>query len=226
METITLAAQVRKVSKKGPARRLRAEGFTPAVVYGAQREPVMLTVNSSDLKRILEKVRKETVFINLAIDDEGKKTKSLSILKDIQINTVKKILDHADFYEISMNKPLTIDVPVSIIGKAPGVEKGGELIMMKRELKVSGLPSDLPETVEVDVSHLEIHDSVRIGDIALKDGVSLADSEDIVIAHVGMTRAAMAAAGAAEAIEKAETEEAEGVEEAEASGSEDASGGE
>lgn len=220
METITLDAQVRKESKKGPARRLRAQGFTPAVVYGAQRKPVMLLVGSSDLKRILEKVRRETVFIKLNIDDDGKKTESLSILKDIQINAMKKMVDHADFYEISMNKPLTIEVPVSLTGKAQGVEKGGELIMMKRELKVSGLPADLPETVEVDVSNLDIQESLRIGDVKLKDGVNFVDSDDVVIAHVGITRAAMAAAGAAAAAEKAETVETESPEPEEIAGEE------
>ena len=218
METITLDAQVRKESKKGPARRLRAQGFTPAVVYGAQREPVMLSVGSSDLKRILTKVRKETVFIKLTIDDAGEKTERLSILKDIQLNALKKMVDHADFYEISMNKPLTIEVPVSFIGKALGVEKGGELIMMKRELKVSGLPAELPESVEVDVSHLDLQDSVRVGDIKLKDGIIPADSDDVVIAHVAITRAAMAEAGAAAAMAKDET-----AEEGDA-GSEDADG--
>ena len=218
METIMIDAQVRKESKKGPARRLRAQGFVPAVVYGAQREPVMLSVGLSDLKRIFEKVQKETVFIKLNIDDGGKKTESLSILKDIQANALKKTVDHADFYEISMNKPLTIEVPVLLTGKAPGVEKGGELITMKRELKVSGLPADLPETVEIDVSHLDLQESVRIGDIKLKDGISFVDGDDVVIAHVGITRAAMAAAGAAALTAKAETEEVE------VSGSEEAGG--
>jgi large subunit ribosomal protein L25 len=224
METITIDARVRQGTKKGPARRLRVLGFTPAVVYGAQREPVRLEISSSDLKRVLEKVRKETVFIKLAIDDAGKKTESLSILKDIQVNALKKEITHADFYEINMSKPLTIDVPVLLTGTAPGIEKGGELIMMKRELKVSGLPSDLPETVEVDVSALDIQESVRVGDIILKDGITLVDSDDVVIAHVAITRAAMAAAGAAagEAAEGEPTEAAEAKEEV--SGADDTAG--
>jgi large subunit ribosomal protein L25 len=209
METITLNAQVRGGTKKGPARRLRTRGITPAVVYGAQRDPLNLQISSSDLKRVLEKVRKETVFIKLAIDDAGTKSESLSILKDIQVNALKKEITHADFYEINLKKPLTIDVPVLLTGTAPGIEKGGEVIMMKRDLKVSGLPSDLPETVEVDVSALDLQESVRVGDITMKDGITLIDGDDVVIAHVGLTRAAMAAAGEQTEAADAKVEEGE-----------------
>lgn len=197
METIVLNAQVRNESKKGPSRRLRARGITPAIFYGTRTKPVMIAVNSSDLKGIVERARKETVFVKLAIDDGDKKTERISILKDLQINTLKKRLDHADFYEVSMDRPLTIDVPVSLVGEPSGVEHGGELIWMKRELKISGLPAELPDTIEVDVSRLEIHDSVRVGEINLKEGIAIVDGEDVVIAHVGMTRAAIAAAAAA-----------------------------
>jgi large subunit ribosomal protein L25 len=196
MQTITLNAQVRRERKKGPSRRLRAEGLTPAIIYGFQTEHIMLTVRSFDLKKILEKIRKESVFVKLEIEDGKKKTEKLSILKDIQINTLKKRLDHADFYEIRMDAALTIDVPILVTGEAPGVENGGELSMLKRELKISGLPSILPEMIEVDVSNLEIGDSVKIGDITLKEGVKALDPDDVVVATVSMTRAAMAAAGA------------------------------
>jgi large subunit ribosomal protein L25 len=196
METITLNAQVRRESKKGPSRRLRAEGLTPAIIYGFQTEPIMLTVRSFDLKKILEKIRKESIFVKLEIEDGKKKTEKLSILKDIQINTLKKRFDHADFYEIRMDAALTIDVPILVIGEARGVENGGELNMSKRELRISGLPSMLPEMIEVDVSNLDIGDSVKIGDITLNEGVTALDPEDVVVATVSMTRAAIAAAGA------------------------------
>lgn len=196
METITLNAQVRRESKKGPSRRLRAEGLTPAIIYGFQTEPIMLTVRSFDLKKIWEKIRTESIFVKLEIEDGKKKTEKLSILKDIQINTLKKRFDHADFYEIRMDAALTIDVPILVTGEARGVENGGELNMSKRELRISGLPSILPEMIEVDVSNLDIGDSVKIGDITLNEGVTALDPEDVVVATVSMTRAAVAAAGA------------------------------
>jgi len=211
METITLDAQIRKESKKGPSRRLRAEGLTPAIFYGPHTEPVMLSVKSFDLKKVVEKGRKESVFVKLDIADGEKKTEKLSILKDVQINTLKKSIDHADFYEIRMDRELTIDVPISLTGEAPGVEDGGELSTLKRELKISGLPSILPEIVEVDISNLGIGDSVKVGDVRLADGVNILDADDVVIASVAIARAAILEA---EVEEETEAEEVpEGVDE-------------
>lgn len=211
METITLDAQIRKESKKGPSRRLRAEGLTPAIFYGSHTEPVMLSVKSFDLKKVVEKGRKESVFVKLDIADGEKKKEKLSILKDVQINTLKKSVDHADFYEIRMDRELTIDVPISLTGEAPGVEDGGELSTLKRELKISGLPSILPEIVEVDISNLGIGDSVKVGDVRLADGVNILDADDVVIASVAIARAAILEA---EVEEETEAEEVpEGVDE-------------
>jgi large subunit ribosomal protein L25 len=197
METLSLQAEKREHSTKGHANRLRESGITPAIFYGYEAEPVMLQVKNDDLKKVLAKVRKESVFIKLNIKDSASGTEKLSILKDVQINTLKKRLDHADFYEIRMDKALSIDVPIVIIGVPVGVEKGGELNFIKREIKLSGLPLVLPETVEVDVTNLEIGDSAKVGDVKLAEGVVALDSEEIVIANVAITRAAMAAAGVA-----------------------------
>ncbi len=191
METIVLNAQVRTESKKGPSRRLRAEGFTPAIFYGSHTESIMLSVRSFDLKKVVEKGRKESVFVKLEIEDGSKKAERLSILKDVQINTLKKSVDHADFYEIRMDRELAIDVPISLTGEALGVEDGGELSTLKRELKISGLPSILPEIVEVDISNLGIGDSVKVGDVRLADGVNILDADDVVIASVAIARAAI-----------------------------------
>ena len=203
METITLDAQVRKESKKGPSRRLRAEGLTPAIFYGSHTEPVMLSVRSVDLKKVVEKGRKESLFVKLEIEGGKKKAEKLSILKDVQIDTLKKNVDHADFYEIRMDRELAIDVPISLTGEASGVEDGGELSTLKRELKISGLPSMLPEIVEVDISNLGIGDSVKVGDVHLADGVNIIDADDMVIASVAIPRAAMPEVEVAEEVGEA-----------------------
>jgi large subunit ribosomal protein L25 len=203
METILLNAQVRTESKKGPSRRLRAEGFTPAIFYGSHTESIMLSVRSFDLKKVVEKGRKESLFVKLEIEDGKKKAEKLSILKDVQIDTLKKSVDHADFYEIRMDRELAIDVPISLTGEAPGVEDGGELSTLKRELKISGLPSMLPEIVEVDISNLGIGDSVKVEDVHLPDGVNIIDADDMVIASVAAARAAMSEVGAEEEVGEA-----------------------
>jgi len=220
METVVLEAQVRKESKKGPARRLRERGFTPAIFYGYRMEPVMLQVSEFELKRVLKKSREESIFIALQIADGEMQSEKLSVLKDIQVNTIKKRLDHADFYEVRMDKELTLPVPIILTGEAAGVEKGGELNFIKRELKVSGLPSLLPDSIEVDVSHLDVGDSVKVEDIPLMDGVTACDSQEVIIANVGMTRAALAAAGAASRESMPEGEEETAMGESEGEGSE------
>ncbi len=203
METILLNAQVRTESKKGPSRRLRAEGFTPAIFYGSHTESIMLSVRSFNLKKVVEKGMKGSLFVKLEIEDGKKKAEKLSILKDVQINTLKKSVDHADFYEIRMDRELAIDVPILLIGEAPGVEDGGELSTLKRELKISGLPSMLPEIVEVDISNLGIGDSVKVGDVHLADGVNIIDADDMVIASVAIPRAAMPEVEVAEEVGEA-----------------------
>ena len=202
METVTLKAQVRNESKKGPARRLRARGFVPAVLYGSQQEPIMLAVDSADLLDIMKKERKEGVFVKLSIQGDSGSVEKVSVLKDVQVNTLKKRLDHADFYEIRMDRELTIEIPVVLKGRAVGQESGGDLQHPKRELKIAGLPGLIPESVELDITALNVGDALRVGDVALPEGVRALDPEDVVLVHVATTRTS-AQAGLEEAGEEA-----------------------
>ena len=203
METVTLKAQVRNESKKGPARRLRARGFVPAVLYGSGQEPIMLAVDTEDLLDIMKKERKEGVFVKLSFQGDGGSVEKVSVLKDVQVNTLKKRLDHADFYEIRMDRELTIEIPVILKGHAIGQESGGDLQHPKRELKVAGLPGLIPESVELDITPLNVGDALRVGDVPLPEGVRVLDPEDVVLVHVAVTRTS-AQTGLEEAGEEAE----------------------
>ncbi len=203
METVTLKAQVRNESKKGPARRLRARGFVPAVLYGSGQEPIMLAVDTEDLLDIMKKERKEGVFVKLSFQGDGGSVEKVSVLKDVQVNTLKKRLDHADFYEIRMDRELTIEIPVILKGHAVGQESGGDLQHPKRELKVAGLPGLIPESVELDITPLNVGDALRVGDVPLPEGVRVLDPEDVVLVHVAVTRTS-AQTGLEEAGEEAE----------------------
>jgi len=189
METVTLKAEVRSDTKKGPSRRLRARGFVPAILYGSKQEPVTIAVGSADLMDILKKERKEGVFIRLSFQRGGRDVERMSVLKDVQINTLKKRLEHADFYEIRMDRELTIEIPIVLKGHAVGQDSGGDLQHPKRELKVAGLPGLLPEAVELDITALNVGDALRVGDVPLPEGVRMVDQEDIVIVHIAATRA-------------------------------------
>ena len=190
MEVTDLAAQVRKEQKKGPSRRLRDKGFVPAVFYGRSAENILLAVKSDELIK-LHKDRKDHAFIKLIIDDEGnKKIEKLSLIKELQRQPLTGKLYHVDFYEVDEKRKITMDVALNFIGKAIGVENGGELQHLKREVKVSCLPLDLPDHIDVDVTDLEIGDSVKIRDLKVAEGVTLLDRPDTSVASVAMIKVA------------------------------------
>ena len=197
METMELKARIRKETGKGPGRKLRANGQVPAVFYGAGIESLSLAVNTADLITLL-KGKKENAFIKLLIDDEGRTTEKLSIMKELQTRPATRELFHADFYEIRMDHQLVMDIPIRVTGTPVGVTMGGELHILKRELKVSGLPMAIPESVEVDVSGLNIGDSVQVRDIKISEGVEVVDHGDVAVAAVSATKMQVAAAAEGE----------------------------
>ena len=205
MEAIALNALVRKETGKGPARRLRMAGGVPAVFYGPRAETTPLSVNASDLFKLLKK-REENVLIRLIIDEDGEKQEKLSMVKDVQLEPVSRRLRHADFYEISMDLPFTFDVPVHFKGTPVGVENGGDLQHVKRELKVSCIPANLPDFIEVDISGLDVGDQFRVSQISGMDGLTFLDAGESVIASISAPRAAAVVTETEEPSESAEPE--------------------
>ncbi|MFA5322458.1 MAG: 50S ribosomal protein L25 [Smithella sp.] len=215
MEVTDLAAQVRKEQKKGPSRRLREKGFVPAVFYGRSAENILLAVNNDALIK-LHKDKKDHAFIKLIIDDGGdKKIEKLSLIKELQLQPLTGKLYHADFYEVDVKRKITMDVSLNFIGKAIGVESGGELQHLKREVKVSCLPLDLPDHIDVDITNLEIGDSIKIRDLKVAEGITLLDRPDTSVAAVAVVKVAKV---------EAAKEEAAAAEGAKAEGSEAAAG--
>jgi large subunit ribosomal protein L25 len=186
MEATELKACVRKESGKGPARRFRKEGLIPAVFYGRGEQAISLSVNAADLRKII-KEKKENVFIRLLIEGE-KHLEKLSMIKELQIEPVSRRFRHADFYEIRMDHRLTLEVPLRFIGTPVGIEKGGELQHLKRDLKIVCLPSALPDFIEVDVSKLDIGHSIKVQDIPVPEGISVLDPGDVGVAMVAVIK--------------------------------------
>ncbi len=197
MEVTDLAAQIRKEQKKGPSRRLRQSGFVPAVFYGRSAENMLLAVKNEALVK-LRKDKKDHSFIKLIIDDGKQKIEKLSLIKELQVQPLTGKFYHADFYEIDMKHKLTIDVSLRFVGKAVGVDDGGELQHIKREVKVSCLPSDLPDHIDVDVTALKIGDSLKVKEIRVPEGVTILDSPDAAVAAVAVIKVAVVEAPAAE----------------------------
>jgi len=184
MKTIEVDAQLREGTGKEASKKIRAQGRVPAVFYGYKTDPVNLSVGHDDLLKIVEQERHESVFVKLSVEGGKKKLNKLSVLKDRQVDTVKKSFIHADFYEIKMDRELTLEIPIVLTGTPEALDRGGEFSQLKRELKASGLPSAFPESIEMDVTALDIGESLRVGDVTVPEGITVHDGEDTVIASV------------------------------------------
>lgn len=193
MEATELKALIRKESGKGPARRLRGKGSIPAIFYARGEVSIPLSVNADDLRKIIRE-KKENVFIKLLIEGEGQNLEKLSMIKELQIEPLSRKFHHADFYEIRMDQKLTVDVPIRFVGMPVGVEMGGELQHLKRDLKVSCLPGALTDFIEVDVSALEIGHSLKVQDIQTPEGMTILDPGEVGVAMVAVVKAAPVAA--------------------------------
>ena len=173
-----LSAHVREEKGKGAANKLRRNKQIPAVLYGPNTSPVMLSVNEFDLKTVLKSATGENIVLGLQIDTgKGNETKNV-ILKELQSDPIKPIYYHADFYEISMDRELTFNIPIHLINTPAGVADGGILQHVKREVSVSCLPGNLVDYLEVDVSGLVIGGSIHVKEVLFPEGIrSLEDPE-------------------------------------------------
>lgn len=205
MEKIELQATVRKSVGNGPARVLRRAGQIPAVLYGRKIEPVLLSVNTKDLEQILKKGSFGQVILNLVIQN-GKKVTRSAIIKELQTHPVSGNLIHIDFYEVDMKRQIKVMVPVVTTGKAVGIEEGGLLNIVRRELEVFCLPGDIPEAIEIDISELGIGDSIHLEDVPLGENVE-------VVTDVNYTVVTVLSPKVEEEVVEEEEEELEGEEE-------------
>jgi len=144
----------------------------------------MLAVKYLDLKTLLKSTSSENVIFQLQIESERGRENKTVMLKELQTDPIKPVYYHADFYEISMDKEITLNVPVHLVGTPAGASKGGILQHVKRDLAVSCLPGNIVEFLDVEVSALDIGDAVHVRDIVLPAGLKTAEEGDITIAVV------------------------------------------
>ena len=208
----TLTARMREQKGKEAAKKLRRNNQIPAIFYGPGLDPMMLTIEDSDLRRLIKKSGGENIILGLQIESDKGSSSKMVILKELQTDSVKDTYLHADFYEISMDKELTIDVPIRLINTPVGVKNGGVLQHVRREISISCLPDKVMESIEVDVSELDIGESVHIEDIELPEGVRSDQEGRLTVATV------VAPTVSIEKEEEEVEEEAEAAEEAETEG--------
>ncbi len=175
MERPLLKAEIRAMMKKGAARKLRARGRIPAVFYSPRAKTLSLIVDPRELSQALRTEAGENVLIDLEIGDGGQPDRKVVMIKDIQIDPLKRQILHADFYEVTMDAMVTVEVPIHLIGKAEGVKIGGILEQVRRTIQVQCLPGEIPKGIDVDVSALNIGDSIHVKDIQVEKLKILAD---------------------------------------------------
>ena len=179
-----LDAGARTETGKGPARRLRSVGRLPAIFYGPETDPIMLSVDYLQLKRMLKGKSTETVVLDLRIDSDGERQSKKVMIKEVQRDPVTRDYLHVDFYEIAMGKEVEVEIPIHLINIPMGVSNGGILEHTRRELRVSCLPGDMVDKIEMDVSGLDIGQSIHIRDVSLPPGLKLIDDVSLTIATV------------------------------------------
>lgn len=184
MKRITLSVVTRTETGKGPARRLRAVGSAPAVLYGKKSEPVKLAVNVRDFTKILEEAGSNALFDLQVAGGDGTTFNRTAVIKERQIRPLDGSLVHLDFLEILMTEPIEVTVPLHFEGKPIGLDKGGTFQSVSKDVRISCLPGDIPDAIVVDVTGLDLGHSIHSGEIDLPSGATLAQDAAIALATI------------------------------------------
>ena len=171
MEIMNLKATPRETVGNGPSRVLRRDGKIPAILYGPNTEPLKLTIDQLELEPIFKSGAVSQKLLKLKID--GVAGTSNVMIKEIQKHPVSHNLLHLDLYQVTMDQKIKVMVPVVTTGKCVGVEMGGMLQIIRRELEVLSLPDRIPENITVDITDLDIGDSLHVEDLDLEGDVEI-----------------------------------------------------
>jgi large subunit ribosomal protein L25 len=225
MAKATLKAKKRDGSGKGAARTLRREGRVPAVLYGRELEAVHLSVDAHEAERLFHSISVDNTIVDLAV--EGEKKPYLTLVREIQTHPWRPQLLHVDFLRIQEGVAVDLDVPIKLLGVPAGVRLGGGVLeQMIHDLPIRCEPSKIPESIELDVSNMEVNASLRVADLVLPEGVEVRVPGDRTVCSVAIPKivtavptleGAEAAEGAAPA-EGAAAAEGEGADKGEKAG--------
>ena len=192
-----IEAQTRIPEGKNANRRIRKSGKIPAVIYGAGKEPVVLSLVPGDIKAIMRSEAGQNTIFTVNIEGVGQRS---AMVKDYQLNPVKGNLIHVDLLEIAMDRLLILMVNVELVGEPQGVKiEGGTLDFVTRAIEIECMPADIPESIKLEIDTLRVNDYIRAKDVNLGDKVRILTEPEVVIATiVASQKEAAAAADAAE----------------------------
>jgi len=199
-ERIRLEVQEREQSGTRVSRRLRKDGIIPGVLYGRGNKPHPICVPERELRRVLTGDHGLHAILDVVL--EGQKSTHASILKDYQVDPIRGKIEHFDLQEVRLDQPIQSAVVIELIGESVGTKAGGVLSQVNREVRVEALPMEMPDRLELDISAMEIGDTLRLSDLPAREGVTFLDDPETVLANVTVpTR-----------VEEPEPEEVEGEE--------------
>ncbi len=180
-EQVAVPATVRTEIGTRASRRLRARGLIPAVVYGPGKEPVAVAVSAAAFTKAVPAAGWYSTLISLNIEGADDGESATVMVKEVQHDLVRRKIISIDFRRVSLRETVQAQVPIRHVGESPGVKLGGILDQVTHEAMVECLPTDMPDHLEVDISALEIGDSVRVRDLMVPDGVKVLAAEDDVV---------------------------------------------
>ncbi|GBC86146.1 General stress protein CTC [bacterium HR12] len=193
---LKLVAERREGTGKGVARKLRAAGRVPAIVYGRGMEPIPVSVDAKDLYHVLHQGG-ANVLLDLVVDGEP----HLALAREVQRDHIRNRFVHVDFLAVSRTEKITVSVPIQVVGESVGVKAGGVLEHHLWEVQVECLPGDVPEAIEADVSALAVGDTMKVADLVPPKGVTILSPPEELVLAVVPPQAREVAAAPAEAAE-------------------------
>ena len=174
MEQIPLTATRRETTGNGPARQMRAQGKVPAIFYAGGQEAAKLAIEQAEMERVLRRSSGGNAFLSLTIEGDAPR---MAVIKELQFDYLGKNILHADFYEVRADQELTLEVSIELVGEPKGMPAGALLSQVTHAAAVVGLVADIPDTIELDISGMQMGDALYAADLVLPAGVKL-DAED------------------------------------------------
>ncbi len=180
MEALSLKSTKREAVGKGNARLLRRQGGIPAILYGKDVDPINLSIDVTEFNGLLRSTKTSQFLLDLHIDGVIKKV----TIKELQRRPVSSDILHVDFYEVAMDRKIKVNVQISTFGTCKGVELGGMLQIIRREVEVLCLPDNIPSSIDIDITELDVGDSFHATDLPLADGLEIPGEVNFTILTV------------------------------------------
>jgi large subunit ribosomal protein L25 len=175
MDIGKLSVEFRKNTGKNEARRLRATGLVPGICYGHGTTPIPISLDAKALKRALHPEKRQNTVIQVTVNGtEGGSKEFTVMLKEYEVDAIRRDVQHVDLVVIDVNKEVTVEVPVVLTGKAVGIVEGGQLHTVHRSIAVSCKPADIPVRIEADITALNLGDALHVSDLKMPPGVKAA----------------------------------------------------